>query len=116
MNEFTIYCTSEQTKKAFELGAHIEKDCSNLRHDTSRTTYINDIYYCLPTAEQIIGWLEGQCEFKVIAIHNSKNLDWSFHITTKDKDVFTSIGYTSRKEATLAAIDAALEYLTNKNK
>lgn len=125
MNEFTIYCTTEQIKKALQVGAPIELR-SEYYHPTEHDLKLDNPIPCesytygyhyakCPTAEQMIGWLEAQGEFKVIAIHNSKNLNWSFHITTKDKDIFTSSGYSSRKQATLAAIDAALEHLNRIN-
>lgn len=112
ITQYTIYCTKDQTKKALELGAGISW-CEKERKTNDPTMYEKGkgYKYFIPTAEQMIGWLETQGKFKVIAINNSKNLDWSFHITTKNKEVFASIGYKSRKKATLTAIDEALKYL-----
>lgn len=124
ISDYTIFCTEAQTKKALELGAPIEnynytfgnkETCTYLGKDYTKLPAL-DWFAQQPTAEQMCGWLEGQGAIKVIAINNSKNLDWSFHITTKDNEVFASIGYKSRKEATHAAIDEALEYLENNRK
>lgn len=120
MNKYTIYCTEEQTKKAFELGAPIEKDASSL-----------DLLYCVkleeresltgfnywlipPTAEQMIGWLEEQDCIKFITISNTGDY-WYYDIrTTSNADCLVNLYCKSRKEATLAAIDAALDYLAKK--
>lgn len=117
MNNYTIYCTSEQTRKAFELGAPIEKDCSAHLHDPDRTTYIDDCsyckYYCNPTAEEMIGWLEKQISF--IDVIRQENDTWLYIVypeTHSNKNI-TVKGFSSRKEATLAAINAALDYLSN---
>ena len=83
MNRYTIYCTEEQTKKALELGAPL--NCCYHNDDFQNTIKIGSLHYVeIPTAEQMLGWLEDN--------------------------------YESRKEATLAAIDAALEYLINNRK
>ena len=93
MKQYTIYCTPEQARKALGLGAPIEYKLKG----TCKT----------PTAEQMIGWLEEQglhFDFEFITItccmvqHNGTYLCNPFTGT--------------RKEATLAAIDAALEYLS----
>lgn len=110
MNKYTIYCTEKQTKKALELGAPIERDGYE-----DRPYIYYDGAYLIPTVEQMIGWLEEQGimfniatnpfdEYKVIMskagnYDNIANIEWN----------------KRRKEATLAAIDAALEYLI-KNK
>lgn len=63
MNRYTIYCTEEQAKKALELGAPIE----TIRLQTGENPPIDSIYisqqfehYYIPTAEQMLGWLEEQ--------------------------------------------------------
>lgn len=108
MNQYTIYCTETQTKKALELGAPI------------RYVLIGPIgkdikKYLEPTAEQMIGWLEEQniaidlhTYFKV---NNSRINHYEYTVTDSTR-VFNGSKIT-RKEATLAAIDAAMEYLSN---
>lgn len=132
MNRFTIYCTPEQTKKVIELGAPIKIVCPytkiNTKFDervvvlshsivdnTNRTTYT---LAETPTAEQIICWLEEQKIFVHIAPCVDICCNW--HIASKG---YNKYGYTSdikvcktRKEATLAAIDAALDYLIKNKK
>lgn len=119
MSDYTCYCTPEQTKKALELGAPIQFASIN---DIRLGRYIevegNNEAYEIPTAEQMIGWLEER-EIKITFILTSAygpngltngytpvvNFKWNCETC-----------YTSRKEATLVAIDAALEYLTNNKK
>lgn len=119
MNKYTIYCTAEQTKKALALGAKLEEfpwRTSILR----QLVDIDEITYCIPTAEQMISWLEEQDGIREININRSACYEgWYFSISGPNKQYITingnsiaSIGkYDSRKEATLIAIDVALEYL-----
>lgn len=118
MNRNTIYCTKEQTKKALELGAPIE-----LYDEEEKESYCfwrlrfidlqNGFLAKYSTAEQLIGWLEdqnilvertrfmGKYAFRLLKIHSSG--EQNLHIQGQD--------YPTYKEATLAAIDAALDYL-----
>lgn len=104
MKHYTIYCTPEQTKKALELGAPIERD----GYEDRPYVYI-DGAYLIPTTEQMIGWLEGQGIHVDICYESDNRFYYVF-----DFDDFVSDFYPTRKEATLAAIDAALGYLINK--
>lgn len=47
MEQYTIFCTEEQTKKAFELGAPIKTDIDEY----------GDIEAFAPTAAQMIGFI-----------------------------------------------------------
>ena len=82
--------------------------------------YANSTYYVIPTAEQMIGWLEEQKTIHSInVIGNDYNCDWKYGINLNMPDGYDYLGkegYHSRKEATLAAIDAALGYLSNNKK
>lgn len=66
-----------------------------------------------PTAEQMLGWLEEQKDIEEIFVQKNR----AFHswaclvISNEDKIIFSNNIYRSRKESTIAAIDAALEYL-----
>ena len=119
MKRYTIYCTPEQTNKAKELGAPIEvlytKDDYQQRNPTIsiKGEFIKFDYF-VPTAEQIIGWLEEHDEIIAIETTQLQGFWTGFVETTNYKDAISKIGYTSRKEATLAAIDAALECLSKK--
>lgn len=111
MRKYIIYCTTEQTKKACELGAPITKIILDKESGTK---------YFIPTAEQMIGWLEEQDEISDISIlylqHREK---WIYQVYVFDGgyiDVLNDNYFSNRKEATLAAIDVALEYLTNNKK
>lgn len=101
IDDYTVYCTEAQTKKALELGAPIEYDSE-----------LPSIVLC-PTAEQMIGWLRSKgfrfkiTEFEEGTLWKVAHGDW-FDFSDDDG--------VNPKEATLAAIDAALEYLMNKKK
>lgn len=93
ISDYTIRCTEEQTNKALELGAPIE----------------------LPTAEQMIGWMEGQgILFDIDTEWNKSVLVYVWDC--ENKSLINHVFHGSRKETILAAIDAALGYLSNKKK
>ena len=128
ISDYTIYCTKEQTKKALELGAPIEKKEIQLCDNARFFFWYKGVYYNYTTAEQLIGWLEDQEPIKEIAIYRYERLArryWCYDIFDKkgyslltDEECFPNHGegYSSRKEATLAAIDAALDYLIKNKK
>ena len=123
MNRYTIYCTPEQTKKALDLHAPIDYCINQFDIDDSEFIgYANKtkikLYAIIPTAEQMIGF------FRSINIHIEIHKDiidkWSVYghkISPIEFTVFDRLtGYDSFEEATLAAIDAALDYLSNNKK
>lgn len=123
MNKYTIYCTEEQVDKAYELGAPITELPFSLEIqqdtlDKYHMTRVNGAYYEIPTAEQIIGWLEEQDDIEEITIQRNRAFrSWAYLVTNKRNKLVSSKNiYQSRKEATIASIDAALEYLTNNKK
>lgn len=105
MYKYTILCTEEQTIKSFALGAPIEDYCGLVP-----TAYIDGGIYDIPTAEQMIGWMTEQ------GLAFNTEWSWGGRVTIRVWDnhnhklVYTSNAY-SLKECTLAAIDAALDYL-----
>lgn len=118
MNKYTTHCTEEQTKKAFELGAPIVI-LPNYEEYSGfpfvRHTNGNEYPCVIPTAEQMIGWLEEREDIDEIA--PMKKGDYWVYVVymagiwsdiESPEDAF----YPTRKEATLAAIDAALDYLS----
>lgn len=91
MSKYTISCTQEQIEKSLKLGAEEE----------------------FLTAEEMIGWLETQ---GIISIEVEHDFEGWYYV---DYIPYSHIGdfenkYDSRKEATISAIDAALEYLIQK--
>lgn len=114
MDRYTIYCTSEQTKKAIELGALIlhgtdSKEDAFTHLPTGVIMDKGNIFF-IPTAEQLIGWLEERKD--ILFVIEKLYKTWRFGVFYKN---YWKLGgkFYSRKEATLAAIDATLEYLTN---
>lgn len=73
MKQFTLYCTAEETRRAYTLGAPIEeRKCSKseIGDDAQRSHYMKqygltllsedeecDVYGVIPTVEQMCGWL-----------------------------------------------------------
>lgn len=106
MNEYTIYCTPRQTTKANKLGAPVIlwEDFPSIT--TATGYYLEDTtMFALPTAEQMINWLEEQgFGFELTNVYSS--------VDYKDKGCIGMYGGI-RKETTIMAIDAALEYLSN---
>lgn len=116
MEQYTIYCTEKQINKALELGAPIEVDFQF----NSKTVIINKKAYIVPTAEQMIGWLERQRLVIIETIrvtHPIDGISWYGYklIFPWRKEEYNEIKYNSRREATLAAIDAAFDYISKNN-
>lgn len=124
MKKFETYCTEAQTDKAIKLGAPIDKWFYWYQVENDAIKLPNgELYHAtIPTASQMIGWLEAQEEIFEVQVYRasteSKTNNWSFAIFVKqDYDVIIAPQhYFGRKEATLAAIDAALEYLFENKK
>ena len=133
IEKYTIYCTPEQTKKALGLGAplkvvtchsRLKIDSATKGKNRDEYTLVDNFqqpgeYWCKvitnPTAEQMIGWIESICssEIRVFYIISS----WEYNIFDNYSScVDVCCGYLSRKEATLAAIDAALDHLAKNKK
>lgn len=134
MNRFTRFCTEEQTKRSFELGAPIEFEMEYpVNLDTFERSPYPDIkmgkdgepILITPTTQQMIDWLEEQGI--LIDINPINGLHFYWTLRTKELDegsgkyiwecqYTTDLEYNSRKKATLAAIDAALDYLIKNKK
>lgn len=125
MEKYTIYCTQEQTKRALELGASIYTTNEHLYNHPMCGRYWakveiqgNGYSARIPAAEQLIGWLEerGILVDVSAAFLHTNTPSYLYRIGFRFNDyVSNAIDYPSRKEATIAAIDAALDYLS-KNK
>lgn len=120
INDYTIYCTRNQTKKAFKLGAELmtfgypdlgskEEAVLKLNRQVvlSRKDDNSIIVGQIPTAEEMIGWLEDFDCIKEITICKTGMWIWGKNHTLID----SGSSYSSRRESSHAAIDAALDYL-----
>lgn len=113
MNDYTIYCTPEQARRALELNAPIKVTFLDIPNKFEYEGCPLEI----PTSEQMINWLEGQgikCfvlpdmyDDDSYNIQINKNL-----ITTGHSQYDYPLSYNSRKEATINVINMALEYLS----
>ena len=119
IDQYTIYCTEEHTKKALELGAPIEIEvrcCPRTHSIILSDARMGYKIALLPTAEQMIGWLESQKSIREVCIDLGVRDKWYYSLYNPDNiDVGGDEIFDTRKSATLAAIDAALGYLI-KNK
>ena len=124
MERYTIYCTEEQTKKALKLGAPIERGHKGRKYfNIEVPTFFgenHDICYVIfiPTAEQMLEWLEEQKISIDITMASKRTAYYTLSKLTDNGMIFitgrSENNYASRKKATLAAIDAALDYLIEK--
>ena len=121
MNNYTIYCTPEQTKKALELGAPIEfeVECPVNLETLERSPYPEikmgkdgEPILIIPTAEQMLGWLNEQGV--QITTHVNAFGEWKTHLfDTSSVELIEDSGWRkSRKVAIIVAIDEALKYLS----
>lgn len=119
MNNYTIYCTEEQTKMARKLGAPIEvKTIEETPKDWQGKAYFTGMATCakLPTAEQMLGWLLDNGITDIVISRKMNPHTFGFNIWYGMNGLIQEEEqYPTRKQATLAAINAALEYLS-KNK
>ena len=114
MEQYTIYCTKGQTNKALELGAPIEVDFQF----NYKTVIINKKAYIVPTAEQMTGWLRKE-KGLFVELYLNCECCYSFYpiVSTKeDGEIIQLEAEDDPDMATIVAIDAALEYLTNNKK
>lgn len=115
LSDYAICCTPEQTKKALELGAPIETYKPIIINSKAGGSFTTPTIETV-TAEQMIGFFRDKNIH--IVIHKDVVDKWSVYgheIAPIEFTVFDRlIGFSSYKEAILAAIDAALEYLANK--
>ena len=130
ISNYTICCSAEQTRKALELGAPIKnyiiyeesrkliciaKSDNNIEEyekelNKYHQTIIGDMIYCLPTAEQMIGWLRSEgIKFLLSDEPDSEGCYW--FIGNSEEPIACG---QEKENKELAAIDAALEYLTNR--
>lgn len=119
MDNYAIYCTQEQAMKALELGAPIIQSPEWELDNNLKLKKGKHITLVIPTAEQMIGWLEEQ---KNITIEISRQYGinkycyYVFDNYGNDiENIESKIRFSSRKEATISAIDAAIEYLVTNN-
>lgn len=101
-----------QTIKALELGAPITTkipiECDYELANGELVYPKNIELFNIPTAEEMIGWLRS----KNIQFHFDDETNyWNIGDANDDLTLFRWCGYSDNKE--LAAIDAALEYLSN---
>lgn len=120
MEKFTIYCTKGQVRKALKLGLKLddlqyadicdEKIIKLLEEDGF------EYYYRIPTGEQMINWIEKQGVNITISNAGDYSCDIWYHTSDGPKYIKNFKKFSTRKMATLAAINAALDYLINNKK
>lgn len=120
MSDYTLFCTVEQTKKDLALGAPIEyaSDTDVCCGNYFSMTRNEEPYRVLPTAEQMIGFLLDNGIADIVISRKMNPYAFGFNVWYEIINglLHEEKQYSSRKEATLAAIDAALDYLIERKK
>lgn len=121
MQDYTNYCTAWQTRRAYALGAHLEEQCiGNNNVDLDSISVFNgyggNIYFIIPTTQQMMGWLREQgvnayVGFDGIGVYSPICFVGN---SLYQADIAPDKLYTSYEQAELAAIDVALDYLKKK--
>lgn len=119
MEKYTIKCTCEQTKKALELGAPIRKKAYPIEIlDKCYLINHKGQVRIIPTAEEMINWLEeqgifidyvrvmGRYGYRLLQLY--ENGERNLHIQQQD--------FNTHKDVVLSAIDSALNYLIESKK
>lgn len=124
MDRYTIHCTEEQTQKAIELGAPTELESEyynptendfKLENPIACSSFTNGYHYAkCPTADQMVGWLDEQGVF--IEVGKSFVANYQSVVHNTQSTIFYDEYLTSREEATMVAIDTALDYLLKNKK
>lgn len=116
MGNYSIFCTPEQTRKALELGAPLHRLNGLALSDYVNMLKISDTEaYIIPTAEEMVAWLEEQECIGCIGIYTTIESCkyWVFFVYDKECNdlIEDPYVYQTRREATYEAIDATLKYL-----
>lgn len=119
MNKYTIYCTKEQIRKAYLLGAPIEnKIKTGYYYNKEYPIKLNMFQYGkISTAEQICGWLREKYNIHIYTLQ-CRNLTYIPQANICNDGVITELFdwnyeeyFDSHQQAILIAIDVALDYL-----
>lgn len=120
MEEFTIYCTPEQTRKALKFGAQIRIVSSVLHSSNIKTVSVSNGFAIIPTAEQMINWLRIKhkvfCNVIDEYSHGSENFIYYIEVNKGHNDIYRSWRECelSHYKAVMCVINLALGYLSNK--
>lgn len=116
MKQYTIYCTEEQARRAYKLGAPLQKVNVETNNETPVVNFtLNGYMYSfeIPTTQQMIGWLKTKNIY--VALNHISDGYSSWLKTIDTNEVINNLGYCSdEKIAILNGIDAALDYLEKK--
>lgn len=117
MDQFTIFCTPDQTKRAIDLGAPIIKSTFVTGQ---KWMYIDKTIFLIPTAEQLIGFMFKHKGLQALRIiHYPESNRWGYTLIIKMHSIGVTLSenkdqlFSSQPEATLGAIDAILDFLKN---
>lgn len=109
MQDYTCYCTEEQTRRAYALGAPIEKNyCETLNQTTSFS--VDDMYLVIPTTQQMANWLRDKGVGIKVGMYGINTYEFAVAKNNSDLTIAASVIFDTYEEAELAAIDAALDY------
>lgn len=109
MEQYTVYCTEEQTERAFELGAPI--NYYGIFVDDDNVMKLNGAVYRIPTVDQMRKWLLKEKGLLIEVRSDGSKFVWCLREFPSDKSFIQALVTNSDDEAFAAAIDAALDYL-----
>lgn len=116
MQDYTVYCTEEHTRRAYALGAPLETSdrlCGWTQHSIIIMEHNDPVFVRIPTTQQMIGWLR---EKSIIILPFWKTgIQYAiFVICNMGNDIDyideTEMPY-KEQQAELAAIDVAMNYI-----
>ena len=112
MEEFSIYCTEELTKRALKLGAPIDErwdydECSQTTPFEKEIPIEFHHYIRVPTAEQMKNWLK---RVHKINIHIYEWDFWEYDMSYNGQ-YYEGMFYKTEEEALFAAFNVALDIL-----
>ena len=112
IEDYTIYCTKEQTRIAYELGAPIGITLNAYENGVQLASLGDNKYLWAVTTQQMIGWLrEKRLMFCPLYYGDSK---YAIRIFVGYTCIYTTNIFPTYEQAELAAIDKALHYLLEK--
>lgn len=129
MDQYTIYCTPEQTEKALKLGAPIKIKQSApdsgdnfmwLSPPEDVIAWNNSTHCLVPTAEQMCGWIRDTKSINIyiqecVDAYDRSRKRYYTHCIKYNIEIDQNLNcYSCYSDAILAAIDVALDYLEKK--
>lgn len=115
MKKYDIYCTIEQTQKAYDLCAPIDVLTAYAEFDGFPTIWCTDGFprpCILPTNEEMCGWMYDNYNL-MVSVNEADNGKFYYVLKHNGVEVCEWNSFDNKNDATKASIDAALEYISS---